>query len=145
MTGAYRLAATLSLAAAMTVAGAVHAQPPPPPPPPSGGGAQQPDLSALLHLRPDQQGALHAYQSAIRPSPDEIGQQRQASAQTLSALATPERLDRISALLNLQQQIFHRSAVATRAFYNQLSPDQQRTFDRVSAPTQGGGRRGPQG
>ncbi len=139
MTGAYRLLAACTLAGVLCVSGAAQSQPPP-----QTGGSQQSNLMSVLHLRPDQQGALQTYQASISPSPDEISQERQASSpQVLATLTTPQRLDRISAFLALQQQLFQRSSVATRAFYNQLSPDQQRTFDRVSAPRQGGGSGAP--
>jgi hypothetical protein len=101
---------------------------------PQGGPAQsggQPDLSSILHLRPDQQGPYHAYMAA-GPQPDEVAKFR--AAQNLGSLTTPERLDRIGAALAVQQTIFHRKADATRAFYNVLSPDQKHTFDQLTAP-----------
>ncbi len=102
----------------------------------SGGQVQQPDLSSVLRLRPDQQGAYAQYRAGIQPSPAQINQIR-ASHQGLAALSTPARLDRIAMALQLQMDVFQRSADATRAFYGQLSPDQQRTFDQVTAPPAG--------
>ena len=104
----------------------------------TGGGMQQQDLPQVLHLRPDQMAAFHAFQTASQPNPDELNQLRGASPQTLAGLPTPARLDRIGAMLGTEMSMFRRSADATRAFYGQLSPDQQRTFDRVSGPPQGG-------
>ncbi len=106
------------------------------------GGVRQPDLSSVLHLRPDQQGAYAQFKTASQPSPDEVSRM-QAEHQGLTALSTPARLDRIASTLHLQEQMFMRYASATRAFYGQLSPDQQHTFDQVTAPPSGRGR--PQG
>ena len=117
-------------------AGAVQAQPQGP------GGPQQPDLSSILHLRPDQQGAYATYKANAQPTPDQISQMR-ASHQGLASLPTPARLDKVAVSLRLQMDMFQRNADATRAFYGQLSPDQQHTFDQVTAPPSG--RRRPQG
>ena len=114
------------------------------PPPQGGSGRPQQDLSATLHLRPDQQGAYQAFEQANHPRPDEISRLRAAGPQSVSGLPTPQRLDRIGAYLTLQLQMFHRASDATLAFYRQLSPDQQRAFDQATAlPSQGRG--GPQG
>ena len=110
----------------------------------SGGGAQQQNLPALLHLRPDQMGSFHSFQAASQPNPDEINRMQGAAPQALAGLTTPQRLDRIGGYLAVQQEMFRRSADATRAFYGQLSPDQQHTFDQLSAPPAGQGRGRPQ-
>jgi periplasmic protein CpxP/Spy len=106
--------------------------------PTQGAGPQQPDLPALLHLRPDQMGAFHAFEQASQPRPDEIQRLRGAAPQALASVSTPQRLERIDAFLNTQLQMFHRSADATRAFYGQLSPDQQHSFDQLTAQRPGG-------
>ena len=142
MTPTLRLFAAAAGALTLTAA-AAPAQPQGPGGPPAQGGQQQPDLSAILHLRPDQQGAYRAFQAANQPPPDEIAVIRAASSQALTGLTTPQRLDRVGARLNAQMQIFQHQASTTRAFYGQLSPDQQHTFDQVTAPPSGRGR--PQG
>ncbi len=108
--------------------GAAQAQPQ------GSGGSQQPDLSGVLHLRADQQGAYQAYQSAQQPRPDEINAIRGASPQVLSSLPTPQRLDRIGMALRIQQSVFQRRSDAARAFYARLSPDQQHTYDQITSP-----------
>jgi periplasmic protein CpxP/Spy len=133
-----RFTLLVSAAAIFASSGLAHAQPPG-----QGGGPQQADLQSLLHLRPDQVGALHAMQAAGRPRPDEQSAFQAASPQALATLHAPARLDRIGAALSAEITQFRRNADATRAFYDQLSPDQQRTFDQVTAPPQRGGR--PQG
>ncbi len=137
MTATRFFAAAVTAAALATVAGGVQAQQGP-----SGPGPQQPDLSSVLNLRPEQQAAYAQYKANAQPSPDQLSR-RQAASQNLATLPTPARLDRIAAVLRLQMEMFQRNAAATRAFYSQLSPDQQRTFDQVTAPPAGRGR--PQG
>ena len=124
------------MAGALATGGVAQAQPS------QGPSAQQPDLAMTLHLRPDQMGAFHAYQAATRPNPDQMAKMRSTSPQMLGALPTPQRLDRIGAFLNMQMQMFQHTADATRAFYSQLTPQQQQTFDHVTAPRSRGG---PQG
>ena len=141
MTPTLRLFAAAAGALTLT-AGAVQAQPQGTGGPPSQGAQQQPDLSVILHLRPDQQGAYASFRAASQPSPDQVSQMH-AARQNLTSLPTPARLDRIAAVLRLQMDMFQRNAQATRAFYSQLSPDQQHTFDQVTAPPTGRGR--PQG
>jgi hypothetical protein len=100
-------------------------------------GQQQPDLHALLHIRPDQEAVFHAYQTAA-PLPQEM-QALQMNPQSLATMTTPQRLDRIGGMLNAQMAVFHRKAEAARALYAQLSPDQRRAFDQATSPPQGRG------
>ncbi len=102
-------------------------------------GPQQQDVAAALHLAPGQQGAYRAVLQAQRPSPDDLSAFRGASGQALASLRTPQRLDRLLAAEEANLQRFRRVADATRAFYGQLSPEQQRTFDQLSAPPPGRG------
>ena len=134
MTALSRLSTVLAAAAVLGAGGAALAQPP------GGGGPQQGDLPTMLHLRPDQMGAFNAMQSASKPTPDELGRLRATAPQAMGGLSTPQRLDRIGAFLGTEEEMFHRSADATRAFYSRLSPDQQRTFDHLSAPRGGSAR-----
>ena len=96
-------------------------------------GQQQPDLHALLHIRPDQEAAWHAFQTASQPQPAEM-QALQQNPQQLATLPAPRRLDHIEAFLTTQLAVFRRSAAATRTLYATLSPDQKSTFDRITAP-----------
>jgi protein CpxP len=128
-----RFAVLAAVGALAVSAGASQAQSPPS----QGYGQQQPDLHALLHIRPDQEAAFQAYQSA-RPTPLEM-QALRPNPQQLAAMTTPQRLDRINAVLNTQLTVFHRQADAARALYMILSPDQKRTFDQVTGPGQGRG------
>lgn len=109
---------------------------------PSGGsdygdaGQAPPDLGRELALRADQQPALRAYQQATTPS--EVERRRaQQDFQRLGGLTTPQRLDFTAGQMQRDQADFARRAVAVRRFYAQLTPEQQRRFDQITAPPQG--------
>jgi hypothetical protein len=134
---------TLALAGAiaLSAAGASLAQPAQPagPAPADGRGWRRPDpaqmaqrhaehLRAVLQLRPDQEPALTAFISAMRPDPAKMAQRRADRDQTAN-LTTPQRLDRAQARMAERQTEFARRADATKRFYAQLSPAQQRAFD----------------
>lgn len=134
---------TLALAGAiaLSAAGASLAQPAPTagPAPADGRGWQRPDpaqmaqrhaekLRAVLQLRPDQEPALTAFLAALRPDPAQMAQRRAERSETAN-LTTPQRLDRAQARMAERQREFARRADATKRFYAQLSPAQQRAFD----------------
>jgi protein CpxP len=82
-----------------------------------------------LQLRPDQDSALTTYIAAMghsghgwAHSPDEHPREEQA-------MTTPERLDRMAAWLDSRRAAFTARAEATKKFYAQLSPAQQKAFD----------------
>jgi hypothetical protein len=87
-------------------------------------------LRDTLQLRPDQDAALRAYVEASRPNfhRDERGGPRGERGEA-RAMTTPERLDRMRARMAEHQAAFERRAEATKRFYAQLSPAQQRAFD----------------
>ncbi len=96
-----------------------------------------PDLHALLHIRPEQEAAWQAYQRGVTP-PAGIIETLRSSAQRAVSMNTPQRLDIETQDLSLQQTIITHQINATRQFYMQLSPDQQRTFDQVTTPRPNG-------
>ena len=112
--------------------------PPPGPPPDAQGGpptpAEQSDrIRRALNLRPDQEGALQAFVASMQPKPGEIDALRAEAARDAS-LPTPQRLDATVARLDrMRTEVLARIA-ATRTFYAQLSPEQQRVFDRMPSP-----------
>lgn len=142
---------TLALAGAiaLSAAGASLAQPAPPtgPAPADGRGWQRPDpaqmaqrhaekLRAVLQLRPDQEPALNAFIAAMKPDPAQMAQRRGERSE-MANLTTPQRLDRMQARMAERQQQFARRADATKRFYAQLSPAQQKAFDALR-PEHGG-------
>ena len=48
----------------------------------------------------------------------------------MASLTTPRRIDLINAEMESDLAMMRREGEAVKAFYNQLSADQQRTFDR---------------
>ena len=97
-------------------------------------------LRTVLQLRPEQEPALKAFVSATAPNPDRMRERRAARGEA-GALTTPQRLDRQAARLAERQKAFAARADATKRFYAQLSPSQQKAFDALK-PT---GKRGHKG
>jgi hypothetical protein len=104
-----------------------------------GAAAQQPASSAPTKLHDDlrlttgQEGAWQQYLRAL----DDGGQmqaRRQAAEQLLPQIPTPRRLALMDATMADELADFRRQRAAVEAFYNRLTPDQQRTFDRDTAP-----------
>lgn len=87
-------------------------------------------LRTMLQLRPDQEGALKAFIEATKP---EMRTERRAApaegAPAPKPMTTPERLDMAAKRMAEHQARFQKRAAATRAFYAQLSPSQQKAFD----------------
>ncbi len=54
-------------------------------------------------------------------------------------MTTPERLDRMAARLDARRAAFTARAEATKTFYAQLSPAQQKAFDVMGYRGHGGG------
>lgn len=96
-----------------------------------------PDLGRALSLRADQRAALQAYQEATTPT--EAEQRRMQDDMTrIARMTTPQRLDFTSQQMARDESDFARRAQAVRRFYAQLTPTQQRRFDQLTAPQQGG-------
>ena len=80
-----------------------------------------------LQLTPAQEGAWSTYMEAMKPREHaRLG----TDWKDLRALPTPERIDRLRALR--EQHAADRRGEATKAFYGQLTPAQQKTFDTQS-------------
>jgi hypothetical protein len=83
-----------------------------------------------LQLQPNQQGALDAWLAALRPSQGDGGKPRGGEA--AQAQTTPQRLDDMLAHVDRMRARLAQTADATKRFYAQLSPAQQKAFDAVS-------------
>lgn len=101
-------------------------------------------LRDALQLRPDQEPALRALISATTPPPGAFEHRREARGEARS-LTTPERLDRLQAKMAERQQRVAQRIEATKRFYAQLSPSQQRAFDTLHAGRGGMGHHGHHG
>ena len=94
-----------------------------------------------LALRPDQEGALQDFVRSITP-PADYQRKMYDQQQEMRSMNTPQRLDAmVSRMDEMREQMLSR-VQSTKAFYNQLSPDQKRKFDQMG---QGGGQGGGPG
>lgn len=86
-------------------------------------------LKADLKITAAQEPAWNAYLARTAHEP-----RKPAAAEDWSKLTTPQRLDKMQALHNERSAEMAKRVDATKSFYAQLTPEQQKTFD-----TQGGG------
>lgn len=142
------LTGALAGAIALSAAGASLAQPAPGAEPHRGMHRPDPEqmaqkhaerLRAVLQLRPDQEPALRSFLDSLRPSAEQMQRRREARAEARN-LTTPQRLDQMQARMAERQAQFAKRADATRQFYAQLSPAQQRAFDALPKGRGGRGR-----
>jgi hypothetical protein len=95
-------------------------------------------LRAVLQLRPEQEPALKAYLGARKPPAGMAD--RRGDRQQMATMTTPQRLDAQRARLTERVARFDQRAAATKTFYAQLSPAQQKAFDAMGP--RGGGMKG---
>ena len=85
-----------------------------------------------LHLSDVQEAAWRDYTVAIQPTTD-MQDRHRAADQLLPELTAPRRIALIEANRARDEADFRRQGQAVIAFYDQLTPDQQRTFDAETA------------
>ena len=88
-------------------------------------------LKAELKITAAQEPAWNAYVARTAHEP-----RKPAAAEDWSKLTTPQRLEKMQALHNERNAEMAKRIDATKSFYAQLTPEQQKTFD-----AQGGGSR----
>jgi periplasmic protein CpxP/Spy len=146
-----RALAIAGLAVPSLLAGAAaYAQGYGPPPPPQGqGGYGQPSpqdmarqMRQSLSLRPDQESALQDFERAMAP-PADYQRKMYEQQQEMRTMNTPQRLDAMVSHMDEMRQSMLARVQATKAFYNQLTPDQKRKFDQMGQGGGGGGGMGP--
>jgi hypothetical protein len=91
-------------------------------------------LHDALHLSAEQEEGWRGYVAAIGPDP-EADDRRRATEALLPGLTTPRRIALIGAAMALDLADARRRGEAVKAFYERLSPDQQKTFDRQTIPS----------
>lgn len=96
-------------------------------------------LRAVLQLKPSQENALQAFLASMKP-PQGAREKMRGQRGEMAKLTTPERLDRMKAMMATRQAEFDKRAAATKRFYAQLDPAQQKAFDAMG-PMMGGGHR----
>jgi hypothetical protein len=91
-------------------------------------------LKAKLKLAPAQEAAWSTFADASQPGPRHMGADREAMRAEFEKLTTPQRLDRMQAMAETRHARMAERVAATRAFYAQLSSEQQRAFDAEAMP-----------
>lgn len=102
-----------------------------------GGERRAAHLAALkekLKLAPEQETAWNAFASASQAGRHRMGGDRQAMRAELETLSTPQRLDRMLAMSDVRRARMAERAEATKAFYAQLTAEQQKVFDAEAMP-----------
>jgi len=137
----------------LAITGAVIAAEAPPPDagPPSAHGdhpwrdpAQRQAMMAehlrdALQLTPGQEPALNQFLAAMHPSHDHDRMDRDGGPPSDQAqMTTPERLDRMLAHFDEMRTKMVARVEATKTFYAQLSPSQQKAFDALPMMGMGG-------
>lgn len=83
-------------------------------------------LKDELKLSAQQEAAWNSYLAALKPP-------ARPQRTDMTALSTPQRLDRMGEMRKLREAEFERREAATRAFYSSLSAEQQKVFDARTA------------
>jgi len=92
------------------------------------------ELKGKLELKPEQEAAWSAFASASQPGMRSMEGDRQAMHDELEKLNTPERLDRMLAKADAHRARLAERAEVIKAFYTQLTPEQQSVFDAEAMP-----------
>lgn len=92
------------------------------------------ELKAKLDLKPEQEAAWSAFSSVSQPGTRSTGRDRQAMLEKLDKLNTPQRLDRMLAQADARRARLAGRAEVIKAFYAQLTAEQQGVFDAESMP-----------
>ena len=83
-------------------------------------------LHGKLNLAPAQEQAWRDYQEVIISS---INKPKLRDRTELAAMSAPERLEKLHAKAKEREAVTARLLDATKTFYAQLTPEQQKTFD----------------
>jgi protein CpxP len=92
-------------------------------------------LRDILQLRPEQEPALRAFLDARMP-PGGRGE-RGADRQAMAQMTTPQRLEAQRARMTERLARLDQRIAATKRFYAQLSPAQQKAFDAIQSRGRG--------
>jgi len=87
------------------------------------------ELKEKLKLSPGQEAAWTTFASGTQPGVRPMGGDRQAMRAEFDKLTTPQRLDRMIAMSEMRRTRMLERSQAIKAFYAELSPEQQKVFD----------------
>jgi Spy/CpxP family protein refolding chaperone len=96
-------------------------------------------LKAKLNLAPGQEAAWNTFASASQTGMHRMDDDRQVMRDELARLSTPERIDRMQARSEMRRAKMAERAEAIKAFYAQLTPEQQKVFDAEAMMKRHGG------
>ncbi len=99
-------------------------------------------LHDALRLSPAQEPAWRAYAAAITAS-SQTDARRRVAEEMLPTLSTPRRILLMESAMAADEADLRREGAAVIAFYGQLTPGQQQTFDRETLPQNSRGGAGP--
>lgn len=91
-------------------------------------------LKDKLKLTPEQETAWNEFVSASQPEGRRMNADRQAMRGEFENLNTPQRLDKMLAVSEARRVSMLERAQAIKAFYGQLTPEQQVVFDAEAMP-----------
>jgi hypothetical protein len=86
-------------------------------------------LHRSLNLNAQQEDGWKAFQQSYAMDPAAMARQRDAGA-AMARMTAPQRVDQSIAMMRDDLEAQQRRGTALKAFYDTLTPDQQRTFDR---------------
>jgi len=88
------------------------------------------ELKASLQLKPEQEAAWTTFASSMKPQSMNM---RPVPAAEFEKLTTPERIDKMQALLTQHHNAMQKRGEAAKTFYASLSDEQKKTFDQQTA------------
>lgn len=86
-------------------------------------------LKRILQITASQEGAWNTWAAAMRPAHPMMEREQRGEFERLT---TPDRIDRMRQLRAQRAAEMDRRGEATKVFYAQLSPPQQKAFDEIS-------------
>ena len=92
------------------------------------------ELKEKLKLEPEQEAAWNAFTSAAQQGMRHMNVDRQAMRGEFEKLNTPQRLDKMLAVSEMRRAKMVERTQAIKAFYDQLTPEQQSVFDAEAMP-----------
>jgi protein CpxP len=92
------------------------------------------ELKEKLKLKPEQEAAWDAFARSAQPGVRHMDVDRQAMRGEFEKLNTSQRLDKMLAMSEVHRAKMVERTQAVKAFYNQLTPEQQSVFDAEAMP-----------
>jgi len=92
------------------------------------------ELKEKLKLKPGQEAAWNTFAKSSQTGMHASDAERKAGRDEFAKLPTPERLDKMLAMSDMRRAKMAERAKAIKAFYAQLTPEQQRVFDAEAMP-----------